>query len=70
MDTWNDFPFRVEVWDSRDDHVAELIALARNIMIAQAAYRQALLEKPGVIVRLRNKARVVEEFIPCRNHSV
>lgn len=58
------YPFRVEVWDQPDDHVAELLALARNLMIAQAAYRQALGERPGVTVRLRNKARLVEEFMP------
>jgi len=58
------YPFRVEVWDQPDDHVAELLALARNLMIAQAAYRQALGERPGVTARLRNKARLVEEFMP------
>ena len=58
------YPFRVEVWDQPDDHVAELLALARNLMIAQAAYRPALVERPGVTVTLRNKARLVEEFMP------
>ena len=64
MDTWDTFPFRVKIWDQRDDHVAELLALSRNVMIAEAFYRQALVERRAVIVRLRNKARVVEEFLP------
>lgn len=64
MDLWDEFVFRIEVWDHRDDHPVELLALSRNSSIAQAAYRQALQERPGVIVRLRCKARVVEEFFP------
>lgn len=53
MNTWHTFPFCVEVWD---DSVAELLALTRNSSIAQAAYRQALVERPVMIVRLRCKA--------------
>ena len=47
-----------EVWDSRDDHVAELLALSRNIMIAQAAYRQHFWRERGDR-EVGNKARVL-----------
>lgn len=61
---WDEFAFRVEVWTRDDQHVDELLALAGHISVAQAAYAVALTIRPDRIVRLRNKARVVEEFVP------
>ena len=58
------FPFHVEVWTDDDQHIGELLATSKNAAVAQAAYAAALKERPGKIVRLRIKARVIEEFIP------
>ena len=55
--------FRVEVWSFNDDHV-ELMAVAKNVMVARAAYEAALKERPDRIVRLRNKAMVLDERFP------
>ena len=52
IDLWGDYPYRIEVWDSRDQHVAETMAL-RATAAWPSSVSQALLERPGVIVRLR-----------------
>ena len=64
MNELDAFPFHIEVWDDGDVHIAERLAVAKNVALAQAAYAAALKERPGKIVRLRIKARVIEEFIP------
>jgi hypothetical protein len=61
---WDEFPFRVETWTRDDGRTDELLALAGHIDVAKAAFAVALKIRPGRIVRLRNKARVVEEFFP------
>ena len=53
MNELDAFPFRVELWDHDDQHVAEVLAVARNVAIARAAYQAAPRERPGQIVRLR-----------------
>ncbi len=64
MNELDGFLFRVEVWSFNDDHVDELMAVARNVMVARAAYEAALKERPDRIVRLRNKAMVLDERFP------
>ena len=60
------FLFRVEVWSFNDDHVDELMAVVKNVMVARAAYEAALQERPDRIVRLRNKAMVLAERFPMK----
>lgn len=60
----SDFVFHVEQWSDDDIRVVAILAVAVNITIARAAYTAALGERPTSIVRLRNKAAVVEERIP------
>lgn len=59
------YSFRVEQWSDDDMRVVAILAACINIKIAQAAYAQALIERPTNIVRLRNKAAVVEERFPA-----
>ena len=46
------------------DRGSERLAVAKNASVAQAAYKAALEERPDRIVRLRIRARVIEERIP------
>ncbi len=62
--TVDDFAFHVEVWTHDDMHVDQTMAVAKNVMLAKAAYEQCLREREGRIVWLRNGCRIVLEFIP------
>ena len=64
MDLWDNFPFRIEASDFKDDGIDEVLAVSKNSTVAQAAYKAALKERPDRSVRLRCKARVVEERLP------
>ena len=69
MNELDAFLFRVEVWSFNDDHVDELMAVARNVSVARAAYEAALKERRDRIVRLRNKAMVLAERFPSDNET-
>ena len=56
-----DLPYRVELWDDRDSHVEELIALVGDHAVAHAAYKEAAKRRPGKIVTLRQKTRVLAD---------
>ena len=56
-----DLPFSVELWDEKDTHVEELIALTGNYRVARAAYEEALKRRPGRIITLRQKTRVLAD---------
>jgi hypothetical protein len=56
-----DLPYRVEAWDSTDSHVEELIALVGDHAVALAAYKEAARRRPGRIVTLRQKTRVLAD---------
>ena len=45
-------------------HFDQTMAVAKNVMLAKAAYEQCLREREGPIVWLRNGCRIVLEFIP------
>jgi hypothetical protein len=56
-----DLPFSVELWDANDKHVEELIALTGDYRVARAAYEEAIKQRPGQIVTLRQKTRVLAD---------
>jgi hypothetical protein len=56
-----DLPYSVELWDEGDQHVEELIALTGDYSVARAAYEEAVKRRPGRIITLRQKARVLAD---------
>jgi hypothetical protein len=56
-----DLPYSVEQWDDQDRHVEELIALVADFRVAKAAFDKAVRERPGRIVTLRQKARLMAD---------
>ena len=56
-----DLPYSVELWDDADSHVEELIALTGDYRVARAAFDEALKRRPGRIVTLRQKARLLAD---------
>ena len=57
----DDLPFRIELWDDRDRHVEELIALTSDYFAAQSAYEGAVKRRPGKLITLRQKTRVIKK---------
>jgi hypothetical protein len=51
----------VEQWDDTDSHVEELIALTGDYRVARAAFEEAVKRRPGRIVTLRQKTRLVAD---------
>ena len=51
----------VEQWDDTDSHVEELIALTGDYRVARAAYEEAVKRRPGRIVTLRQKTRLLAD---------
>ena len=50
------------MWDDRDAHVEELIALVADHAVARAAFAEAIRRRPGkVIIILRQKSRVMAD---------
>ena len=56
-----DLPFMVEQWDDANSHVEELIALTGDYRVARAAYEEAVKRRPGRIVTLRQKTRLLAD---------
>jgi hypothetical protein len=56
-----DLPFSAELWDEKDTHVEELIALIGDYGVLRAAYEEAIRRRPGRIVTLRQKTRVLAD---------
>ena len=57
----HDLPFRIEVWDERDSHVEALVALVGDHAVARAAFDEAVRRRPGRIVTLRQRARLLAD---------
>lgn len=57
----NNLPFRVELWDDGDRHIEEVIALASDFSTASSAYEEAVKRRPGKLITLRQKARVIKK---------
>jgi hypothetical protein len=56
-----DLPYRVEQCDDTDSHVEELIALTGDYRVARAAFEEAVKGRPGRIVTLRQKTRLLAD---------
>ena len=56
-----DLPYMVEQWDDTDSHVEELIALTGITELRGAAYEEAVKRRPGRIVTLRQKTRLLAD---------
>ena len=56
-----DLPYLVEQWDESDAHVEELIALVGDYGVARGAYEEAVKRRPGRIVTLRQKTRLLAD---------
>jgi hypothetical protein len=56
-----DLPYLVEQWDDTDSHVEELIASTGDYRVARAAYVEAVKRRPGRIVTLRQKTRLLAD---------
>jgi hypothetical protein len=57
-----DLPYSVELWDEGDTRVEELIALTGDYNVARAAYQEAIKQRAGRIVTLRQKTRVLADI--------
>ena len=57
----HDLPFKIELWDDADQHVEELIALVGDFATAQHTYDEAVKRRPGKLITLRQKARVIKK---------
>jgi len=58
--TGADLPFRIELWDDADQRLEELIALVGDFATASSAYEEAVRRRPGKLITLRQKARVIK----------
>ena len=56
-----DLPFRIELWDDADRHIEEVIALTSDYASACGAYNEAVKRRPGKLITLRQKARVIKK---------
>ena len=56
-----DLPYSVELWDDADLHAEELIALTGDYRVARAAFEEAVKRRPGRIVTLRQKTRLLAD---------
>ena len=56
-----DLPYSVELWDQNDNQVEALIALTGDHGVARAAYEEVVKRRPGRIVTLRQKTRVLAD---------
>jgi hypothetical protein len=51
----------LELWADADSHVEELIALTGDYRVARAAFEEAVKRRPGRIVTLRQKTRLLAD---------
>jgi hypothetical protein len=56
-----DLSYRLEMWDDHDTHVEELIALLANHAVARRAFAEAVRRRPGKVIILRQKSRVLAD---------
>jgi hypothetical protein len=57
----DDLPFRIELWNDADTRIEEVIALTADFASACGAYDEAVKRRPGALITLRQKARVIKK---------
>lgn len=60
-----ELPYRLEMWDDHDAQVEELIALLADHAAACAAFAAAVKRRPGRVIVLRQKSRVLADSRRC-----
>jgi hypothetical protein len=61
----DDFHFRIDLWDDAGrGNIEQVIAFVSDLEVARAAYEAAVKAKPGKIITLRQRARVIERSFP------
>ena len=60
-DQYQEWPYRLEMWDEQDNRVEELIVLVADHAVARAAFSEAVKRRPGRIITLRQKSRVLAD---------
>ena len=56
-----ELPYRLEMWDDHDTRIEELIALVADHAVARAAFAEAVRRRPGKLIILRQKSRVLAD---------
>jgi hypothetical protein len=56
-----ELPYRIELWDDGDTRVEELIALVGDHAVARAVFVEAVRRRPGKVIILRQKSRVLAD---------
>jgi hypothetical protein len=51
----------VELWDDQDRHIEEVLALVSDYATARSAFDEAVRRRPGKLITLRQKARVIQK---------
>jgi hypothetical protein len=57
----DDLPFRIDLWDDKDGHIEEVIAMVGDYATACSAFDEAVKRRPGRIITLRQKTRVIRK---------
>ena len=61
LDQEQELSYRIEMWDDHDTRIEELIALLTDHAVARAAFAEAVKRRPGKLVILRQKSRVLAD---------
>jgi hypothetical protein len=56
-----DLPFRIDLWDEKDSHREEVIAMAADYATACSAFEEAVKRRPGKLITLRQKSRLIKK---------
>jgi uncharacterized SAM-dependent methyltransferase len=61
MGQLDDLDFRIEQWDPTGKSIEMLIAASADLTVARAAFDAAVKRRPGEIILLRQKTRVIAQ---------
>jgi hypothetical protein len=60
-DQEQDISYRLEIWDDDDTGIEDLIAPGRDHAVARAAFAETVQRRPGKVIILRQKSRVLAD---------
>ena len=60
-DQEQELPYRIEMWDDRDTHIEELLAVVADHAVAPVAFAEAVMRRSGKVVILRQKLRLLAD---------